>query len=63
MESTEYSIGTHIKLHTNDSWNNLHGIIDDLIGDNIAVFCVAMPQYRYFVRPHDAGRILELIKQ
>ena len=63
MTSTEYSKGTYIKLHTNDAWNNLHGIIDDLIGDTIAVFCVSMPQHRYFVYHNDAGRILELIKQ
>ena len=62
MDSTQYSIGTHIKLHTDDTWNNLHGIVDDLVGDIIAVFCVAMPQHRYFVCNDDAGKILELIR-
>jgi len=62
MDRTEYTVGTHIKLHTNDTWNNLHGIVDDKIGDIIAVFCVAMPQHRYFVCPNDAGEILELVK-
>ena len=61
MKSNNYSVGTHIKLHTNDAWNNLHGIVDDLLGDIIAVFCVTMPQYRYYVSCNDAGNILELV--
>ncbi|MCL2152627.1 MAG: hypothetical protein FWH57_06680 [Oscillospiraceae bacterium] len=56
-----YSIGAHVKLHTDDTWDNLHGIIDDLMGDIIAVFCVTKPMYRYYVSFNDAGRILELL--
>jgi len=61
MKNIDYSVGTHIKLHTNDAWNNMHGIVDDMLGDIIAVFCVTMPLYRYFVSASDAGRILELL--
>jgi len=57
----KYSIGTYVKLHTNDTWNDLHGIVDDLLGDVIAVFCIKMPMYRYYVRFDDAGRVLELL--
>jgi hypothetical protein len=61
MRIMKYSIGTHVKLHTDDTWNDLHGIIDDLMGDVIAVFCVTKPMYRYYVSFNDAGRILELL--
>ena len=63
MDGTKYTVGTQIKLHTDDAWNNLHGIIDDKVGDVLAVFCVAMPLHRYFVYVNDVGRVLELIKQ
>ena len=62
MNNTEYSVGTHIKLHTNDAWNNLHGIVDDQLGDTLAVFCITMPLYRYYVSYRDAGSVLELIQ-
>jgi len=55
----EYSIGTRVKLHTEDDWDELYGIIDDLIGDTIAVYCRAMPSYRYFVSLNEAGKRLE----
>ena len=57
----KYSVGTCVKLHTNDAWNDLHGIIDGLMGDFIAVFCVTKPMYRYYVNYCDAGRVLELV--
>ena len=57
----KYSVGTYVKLHTNDTWNDLHGIVDDLLDDTIAVFCITMPLYRYFVSSRDAVRILELV--
>jgi len=55
----KYSIGTQVILHTNDTWNDLHGIVDDLLGDTIAVFCITMPLYRYYVNTNDAICILE----
>jgi len=61
MRLMEYSVGTYVKLHTNDTWNDLHGIVDDLLGDVIAVFCITMPLYRYYVNSNDAYRVLELI--
>jgi len=57
----EYSIGTYVKLHTNDTWDDLHGIIDNYHGDVIAVFCITMPLYRYYVNKNDANRVLELV--
>ena len=57
----EYSVGTHVKLHTNDTWNDMHGIIHDLNPEAIEVFCVTKPLYRYFVSYNDAGRVLELV--
>ena len=56
-----YSIGTYIKLHTDDIWNGLVGIIDDLVGDTIVVYCTLMPLHRYYVNIYDAGSILEVI--
>jgi len=61
MRIMNYSVGTYVKLHTNDTWNDLHGIVDDLLGDFIAVFCITMPMYRYYVSYHDASNILELV--
>jgi len=57
----EYSIGTHVKLHTQDTWNDMYGIVDDHIGNVIAVSCIALPLYRYYVSFDDAGNILELV--
>ena len=57
----KYSIGTCVVLHTNDAWNNLTGIVDDLLGDVIVVFCITKPLYRYYVSCDDAGIILERI--
>jgi len=57
----EYRIGKSVRLITDDSWDGLTGVIDDLIGDFLAVFCVTKPSYRYFVAIEDADRILELI--
>ena len=57
-----YSIGTHVKLHTHDNWNNLYGVVDDLVGDTIAVYCINMPLHRYFVSIKDAGKVLEFVR-
>ena len=57
----KYSVGTYVKLHTNDTWNDLHGIVDDLLDDTIAVFCITMPLYRYYVNSGDAVKALELV--
>ena len=56
-----YSIGTYIRLHTDDLWNGMFGIIDDLVGDTIVVHCTRMPLHRYYVNVYDAGSILELV--
>ena len=62
MKSPEYSIGTCVKLHTNDDWNDLYGIIDDFVRDTIAVYCISMPSSRYYVDISEAGNILELVR-
>jgi len=59
MGNTIYEKGTYVILHTNDAWNDLHGIVDDLLGDTIAVFCVTNPAHRYYVSIHEAARKLE----
>jgi len=56
-----YSVGTRVKLHTHDDWDSLYGIVDELVGNTIAVSCITMPQYRYFVSLDDASRVLEFI--
>jgi hypothetical protein len=56
-----WKIGQHIKLHTNDEWNKLVGVIDTIWGDTIAIFSVLMPCYRYFVTFDNADKILERI--
>jgi len=61
MDGIIYTIGTRVKLHTNDAWNNLYGIVDEFVGDNIVVYCINMPSYRYFVGMDEAGKILELL--
>ena len=54
-----YVKGTHVRLHTGDSWDKLVGIIDEIHGDTIAVFCTLMPVFRYFVSTIDADKVLE----
>jgi len=61
MGNTEYLKGSYVILHTNDAWNDLHGIVDDLLGDTISVFCVTKPTYRYYVSVNEAARKLELV--
>jgi len=56
-----YEKGTFIKLHTNDSWDNLVGIVDEILGDTIVVFCTLMPMARYFVNIYDADTVLERV--
>ena len=56
-----YTKGTYVKLHTSDSWDCLHGIVDDRFDGIIAVFCPTMPLWRYFVNPDDAKNVLEVI--
>jgi len=62
MKNPDYSVGACVKLHTNDDWNNLYGIIDDCIRDTIAVCCISMPTSRYYVDINEAGDILELVR-
>jgi len=56
-----YVKGTHVRLRTGDSWDNLVGIIDEVQGDIIIVFCTLMPISRYFVNIYDAEKVLELV--
>jgi len=56
-----YEKGTFIRLHTSDSWNNLVGIVDEVLGDTIVVFCTLMPMARYFVNIFDAESVLERV--
>ena len=56
-----YEKGSHVRLHTSDSWNNLVGIIDDVQKDTITIFCTLMPLFRYFVSVVEADTILERV--
>jgi len=56
-----YEKGAHVRLRTSDSWNNLIGIVDDVHGENIAVFCTMMPMFRYFVSVFEADDVLERV--
>ena len=56
-----YEKGSHVRLHTSDSWNNLVGIVDEVHGDSIAVFCTLMPMFRYFVSILEADVVLERV--
>jgi len=56
-----YEKGTYIRLHTSDSWNNLIGIVDEVHGDTIVVFCTLKPMARYFVSISDADKVLEKV--
>ena len=56
-----YIKGAHVRLHTSDSWDNLVGIVDEIHGDTIVVFCTLMPIFRYFVNSFEAERILEIL--
>jgi len=42
--------GFFVRLHTDDEWNGQYGMICDVSAGVIAVFCVAMPLYKYYVR-------------
>jgi len=59
MGSTVYEKGSYVILHTNDAWDEMHGIVDDLLGDFIVVFCVTNPASRYYVNVNEAARKLE----
>ena len=61
MGHTEYPKGAYVRLHTNDDWNDLHGIVDDLLGDFFAVFCVTKPLFRYYISTSEVAGKLELI--
>jgi len=56
-----YEKGSQVRLHTSDSWNNLLGIVDEVNGDTIAVFCTLMPMFRYFVSILEADSVLERV--
>jgi len=56
-----YEKGSHVRLHTSDSWNNLIGVVDEVKGDTIAVFCTLMPMFRYFVSTLEADLVLERV--
>ena len=56
-----YVKGAHVRLHTGDSWDNLFGIVDEVYGDTIAVFCTLMPIFLYFVSVLDAESVLEIV--
>jgi len=56
-----YSVGDKVRLRTHDSWNDLYGIIENILGDVIVVFCVTMPTHRYFVWLNDACDKLEVM--
>jgi len=56
-----YTKGAHVRLHTSDSWDMLVGIVDEIYGDTIVVFCTLMPVFRYFVNTFEADKILEII--
>ena len=59
--SEMYVKGAHVKLRTDDSWDNLFGIVDEIHGDTIAVFCTLKPMFRYYVSVFDADNILEIV--
>jgi len=55
--------GQYVRLHTDDDWNGLYGIISDTTDVAIAVFCVGMPSHRYYIwRDGNEARTLELLK-
>ena len=56
-----YTKGTHVRLHTHDSWDNLVGIVDEIHGDTIVVFCTMLPIFRYFVNIYEADKVLEIV--
>ena len=59
-----WEIGQYVKLHTDDEWNDLYGIILDICEEEkiIVVFCVTMPCYKYYVPMDAADNILELFE-
>ena len=56
-----YKVGQFVRLHTSDNWNELYGIIDEICGDIIAVYCITMPSWRYHVQMENAGNVIELL--
>jgi hypothetical protein len=54
--------GQYVRLHTDDEWDGLYGIICEAADGHVLVFCVAMPLYKYYVRLcGDEARVLEIV--
>ena len=53
--------GQYVRLHTDDEWNGLYGIIYEATDEYILVFCVIMPAFLYYVQRGDEARVLEIV--
>jgi len=53
--------GQYVRLHTDNEWDGLYGIICEATDEYILVFCVTMPAYRYYIQRGDEARIIEIV--
>ena len=62
MNNVEFSIGQHVKMHTNDEWNGLVGTVENLVGNTITVRCNTLSAYPCYIDTNDACRVLKSVR-
>ena len=53
--------GTYVRLRTDDEWDQLFGIVDNIYNEVIKVFCIAIPYRMYYVTTDIADGVLEAV--
>lgn len=41
---------TMVKLHTNNEWNELYGLVDKIFNNAAYIFCLQFPCYKYEIK-------------
>ena len=54
-------VGQLIRLHTDDEWDGLYGMVFKIGGDEIIIFCMAKPYYNYIVKRENIRDVLEIL--
>ena len=54
-------IGQYVRLHTNDEWHGLYGIVCEIRNDEIIIFCMNKPCYNYVVKLEYIDDVLEVL--
>lgn len=51
-----------VKLHTNNEWNGLYGVVDNIKNDIAYIFCTKHPDYAYRIIKGYNENEIEIIK-